>query len=367
MINLSFTINSIMKIRGLCLLAIFFSAYAFSSQSDSAFAYFINSTYDIGEIYEADGVISIKFRLKNTGVANLTINRIVATGFEVGKLQKKTLGHGEESEIKLTLNPFGKSGYINKEIKVFSNAINSPSSLSVKGIIVHGSNTNTYKHTIGNLSFKQSQLNFGYIYKGDSVVRFLPIKNKSDKPLKYVIVDESEYIEFSSKIHELQPLENSMIEVKYKTEKCHDWDFIIDKVKVHVISNDTVSGWLTVISNIREDFSNLSNEEKLTKPELSIPIKIYNFDTIKSSKTASYSYPVFNNGERELEIRALKPTCGCTVAMPEKHIIPPGDSTLIKVEFAANGHKGNIKNGVTVISNDPNSYKQFLWITGYVD
>jgi hypothetical protein len=73
-----------------------------------------------------------------------------------------------------------------------------------------------------------------------------------------------------------------------------------------------------------------------------------------------------NSGKTDLKIRAVKASCGCTVAAPEKNVLAPGESTFIDAIFDPTGRTGEFKNGITVVTNDPAHYKKYLFVEGYI-
>ncbi len=339
----------------------------YGEETDSALIVFSFQEYDFGQIYEADGNLLVTYQFENRGCEPLVINRIIAPGLSIEKYQRDSIFPGEKAEILLLLNPFNRSGYYHKKIEVFSNAFNSPSELILKGKILSGSYSTNFKFNIGPLAFRQSQVNFGYLYSESEATRFIPVINKSDRTIKVVFDSVPDHLSVKPMFESLKGHEEGTIEVKYISEKFDDWDFVIDRIKVSVLNGNTTKGVLTVSANIREDFSLLTDDEKLNKPIAYFKSKTHNFDTIKGGEKVYYDFILNNKGIRDLNIRSVKPTCGCTAVVPEKKIIPPGDSTFIRVYFDSKGYKGFSKKGVTIITDDPVNYKQFLWITGYIE
>lgn len=311
-----------LKIQILAFLILFPRLILSQDKADSTYLFFNTALFDFGSIYEADGNIDISFSMIKEGNSAIKINKIFSPGFNCIKWPKDSIVTNQEYQILFQFNPFGKAGYFTKPIYIFSNAQNSPTTLTVKGKIISGSYSNNYKHCIGKLAMKQSQLNFGYIFKNDEATRFIPVYNNSDKTILVVFDSIPSFIELQTRFDSLKSYESGMIEVSYNTKKCDEWDFVFNKIGVTVLSNDTIKGFLTVTSNIREDFTKLSEEEKINEPVAFFSEKVYNFDTIQAGDKVSYNYVVKNNGGRDFIIRAVKPTCGCTAAMPEKETIP---------------------------------------------
>lgn len=322
--------------------------------------------YHFGQINQVDSSIVITFNFSNVGEEPLEITRIVAPGFTVAGYSREKILPGNSGGLRFQFLPFNKVGNVVKTIRVFSNAENSPSELTVKGEILKESSVNKSGHNIGGLVIKQSQINFGYLLDSMEVVRNVPVWNSSKNTVRIKVRDVPPYLKINPKFNQLAPGEEGAIEVIYNSGKLNDWDFVLDRVKLEVIGSKSVVGQISVAANIREDFSKLSEFDKQQKPSISIPVKVFNFDTIASGDVPFYKFLVLNSGERDLVIRAVKPTCGCTAAMPLKNIVPPGDSTYIEVAFQSKGIVGYNKKGVTLISNDPENYKEFLWVTGFI-
>jgi hypothetical protein len=336
------------------------------AQPDSAFMDIHKKEINFGTIYQADGKVTLNIPYTNRGKSKLVISKIIANGLKVKEMKKSGIGFKNTGKINLELDPFHYEGIFENKILIFSNAQNSPQEVRFTGRIISGSYASKFNYSIGGMGFRQSQMNFGYIYKGDSIVRYMPVFNLTDEVLKVNIEDCPDYIFVKPLFDSLLSHKSGMLEVSFDTKASNDWDFVIDKVVFSVTGKTDEKGWVTFTSNIREDFSSLSEGELENSPVAEIPVKIYNFDTIQNRKKVKYDYLLINSGSRELCIRALKPTCGCTAVLSNTNILQPGDSTFINLEFNSTGYSGITKQGVSVITNDPDNYKQFLWITGYV-
>ncbi len=339
----------------------------FAKGIDSLKIDFSKTSIDFNSVYEADGDLSVEFPYTNSGILPVRINRIIAPGFKKVSYQKEIIKPGKSGKITATIAPLGRSGHFNKEIIVFTNTPASPETLVVEGKIIKGSEKTSFKYRINELVFKQSQINFGYVYKGDINTEFIPVRNSSDHTISLEYINNNPHISVTNNFTSLAPGETGLIDFTYYTDSINDWDFVFDDIQLVINNTPVDKEQLRVTANIRENFNTLSKEEKSVLPKADLPIKVFNFDTIPVGKKIIHDYPVYNKGDRELIIRAVKPTCGCTAAIPEKTIISPGDSTNIRVEFDSRGFQGLNKKGVTVITNDPYHYKDFLWITGFVE
>jgi hypothetical protein len=92
----------------------------------------------------------------------------------------------------------------------------------------------------------------------------------------------------------------------------------------------------------------------------------FDFGTIDQQSAAEHVFLIKNTGDKELEIKRTRSTCGCTVAKPSKKNLKPGESAEIKVTFNAGSRFGAQDKKVTVETNDPKNAQITLNITGNV-
>jgi hypothetical protein len=96
----------------------------------------------------------------------------------------------------------------------------------------------------------------------------------------------------------------------------------------------------------------------------------YDYGTIMEGEKVVHDYKFVNTGDEPLIIQNAKGSCGCTVPEWERDPIPPGGSSVIKVQFDSK-NKGKVGGGlqskrVTITANtDP--VNTYLTIKGKVD
>lgn len=69
-----------------------------------------------------------------------------------------------------------------------------------------------------------------------------------------------------------------------------------------------------------------------------------------------------NTGSEELEVRLVKPSCGCTAADMKKTRFAPGESGTIDMTFDPHGRNGALRRNVTVYTNSKTNPVQTLYI-----
>lgn len=356
-----------LRYTSLTIISIVFILNLSASSADSAHIAFDSPTLYFEPAYEADGSFPIEFTFTNSGDSALVIHRIIAPGLSDVSFTKEPILPSQTAKISAMINPVGKTGFFDKKLMVFSNAINSPSPLEVKGIVVSGTRKGEFKYQMGAIALRQLQQSFGYIYKGDKPTQFLPVRNLSNKAIDISFSDLPAHLSIQKMFDKLAPNSTGYVAFTYNTELVDDWDFVIDRVSIKVKGQKPDTNQLIVSANIRENFLFLTEADLLVKPKATLPIDTMFFDTISHGKVVQVEFPVYNTGGRDLVIRAVKSSCGCTAAMPQKTLIPPGDSTHVVIEFNSSGFRGNNCKGVTLITNDPENYKQFLWLSGFIE
>lgn len=64
-------------------------------------------------------------------------------------------------------------------------------------------------------------------------------------------------------------------------------------------------------------------------------------------------FEVRNTGTAALVLREVRPSCGCTTALPGRSILAPGERTCLEVTYDPRGDRGEVRREVSLFSNDP--------------
>jgi hypothetical protein len=87
-------------------------------------------------------------------------------------------------------------------------------------------------------------------------------------------------------------------------------------------------------------------------PKLVVAEQVLDFGTVTQGQTVNAEFKVRNEGDATLEVRAVRPTCGCTVADFDKEI-PAGGTGTIRAKLDTTNFNGPISKSLLVITNDP--------------
>jgi len=87
-------------------------------------------------------------------------------------------------------------------------------------------------------------------------------------------------------------------------------------------------------------------------PKLVIVQKIKDLGTVAQGATVNADFKLRNEGGVPLVIRAVRPTCGCTVADFDKEIAPGGEG-WVKAKLDTSGFSGPISKSILIVTSDP--------------
>ena len=87
-------------------------------------------------------------------------------------------------------------------------------------------------------------------------------------------------------------------------------------------------------------------------PKLMVPENIMDMGKVAQGEVLNVDFVVVNEGDETLEIKAVRPTCGCTVADFDREIAP-GKTGYIKAKLDTRDFSGPISKSILVMTNDP--------------
>ena len=354
--------------RGILFFAfLFIQVISFSQTKEGAELSFKDNSFDFGHILEDKGIVKHTFVFTNTGTEALAITNVRTTcGCTVPSWTKSPVSPGAEGYVEIAFDPKKRPGAFHKTVQVQSTAQNANMFVTISGTVIPPLKMEVLPYKLGDLNVKSNHVNLGYLYKGNTGTENLVIANKTDKPIEVDFENIPAYIALLVSPQILQPGEYGQIEVQFCTEKTNEWDVVVDQVPVLLNGRRDDQVKLTITANIREDFSKLSQEQMKFAPVATYIEDVVDYDTISQENPVACQFQIRNDGQSDLIIRSVKPSCGCTAVKPEKNVLKPGDFTYIDAVFYPKGRSGDFKNGITIVTNDPLHYKKHVFIEGFI-
>lgn len=88
-------------------------------------------------------------------------------------------------------------------------------------------------------------------------------------------------------------------------------------------------------------------------PRLVLPRTVIDLGVSFQGEKATGSFLIRNDGAAPLNIREIKPSCGCTVADLEKNTVIPGGEVKVGIAIDTSGKTGKVKKNVVIRTDDP--------------
>ncbi|MCI0350386.1 MAG: DUF1573 domain-containing protein, partial [Acidobacteriales bacterium] len=101
-------------------------------------------------------------------------------------------------------------------------------------------------------------------------------------------------------------------------------------------------------------------------PKIQFASTTFNFGTIESGAIVKHDFVFTNSGTAILEIKDVRPGCGCTATGKWDRLVEPGKTGVIPLEFNSANFGGTINKSAAVTCNDPAQTNVLLQITGIV-
>lgn len=118
--------------------------------------------------------------------------------------------------------------------------------------------------------------------------------------------------------------------------------------------------------NIPSDYKTTGVNTSVDKPQIFFENPDFDFGKVYKGNKIEHVFKFENKGNGTLEIKKVKPSCGCTAAILSNNTILPGNTGEIKTTFNSGNYKGKVKKTIAVLSNDPETPSHKLTISGEI-
>lgn len=91
-----------------------------------------------------------------------------------------------------------------------------------------------------------------------------------------------------------------------------------------------------------------------TGPNIKWKDELHDFAKIKQGVIGEFTFEYTNTGDEALEIREVRPACGCTTPTWSREPIAPGQTGYLKVKFNSSNYLGPFYRTIAIVTNVPN-------------
>lgn len=329
-----------------------------------------STEHDFGSFKEEAGRQTFNFEVTNKGDAPLVIQNVVPScGCTEPVWTKNPIPPNGKGVITAIYDPANRPGAFNKTLTVHSNGKPEVMVLVIKGEVTPRERTvnEIYTWPIGAIRFESNHLAFTTIKKTEKKIRVMPIINTSDAPVKVEFEGLPEHLQLKSNPETLKPGQKGIVEGTYDAVKNPGWGTVSNMVRIKLNGEVQENGYYYVSANLVEDFSGLSKEELTNAPVFKLNSTNIDIGKMEQATTKDVEFSFKNEGKRDLILRNIRSTCGCTaVQQGGNNIIKPGESSTIKATFNSGGYSGKVTKAIYVYTNDPKNSEVILMLNAEV-
>lgn len=327
--------------------------------------------HDFGKFKEEAGRQKYDFVVMNTGNQPLVIQNIVAScGCTLPEWTKAPIPPKGTGIITANYDPTNRPGPFNKTLSVYTNSKPEVVVIVLKGEVIPREKTleELFTFPVGSVRFESNHLAFTNIKKTEKKIRVMQIVNTSKLPVKVEFESVPEHLTLKVKPETLKPGEKGIIEGTFDATKNQSWGNVSNLIRVKTNGELQKNVYYYVSANLVEDFSGLSREEMQNAPEFKLEKTTVDLGKIAGSSSNEVEYKFTNTGKRDLVIRHIRSSCGCTAVQQgvQGQGIKPGESSSIKATFNSGGYKGKVTKAIYVYTNDPKNSEVVLMVTADV-
>jgi hypothetical protein len=318
-----------------------------------------SSEHDFGKFKEEAGRQTYNFAVRNTGNSPLVIQNITAScGCTTPDWTRTPIPPKGEGVITAIYDPSNRPGVFNKTLTVYTNSKPEVIVLVIKGEVVPREKTvdELFIWPVGGVRFESNHMPFTKMAKNEIRTRTMMVINNSKEPQKIEFEGMPEHLVLTAKPEVLAPGEKGIIEGTWDANKDPRWGTQTDMIRVKINGVVQQNSFYVASATLIEDFSKLTKEELETAPVFRLDNNSIDIGMMDPGTTKEVNFKFTNGGKRDLIIRYIRPTCGCTaIQQSGNNIVKAGESSSIKATFNSGSYKGKVVKVIYVYTNDPES------------
>lgn len=330
----------------------------------------LTTDHEFGVFKEEAGKQTYNFIVTNTGDSALMIVDVVPScGCTTPEWTKSPIPPKGQGKITAIYDPVNRPGVFSKTLTVHSNAKPGIVVLAIKGEVTPRVPTieEQYTWAVGAVRFESNHMAFTNVLKTEKKIRVMPIINTASEQVKVEFDGVPQHLELKINPEILKPGQKGIVEGTYDATKNPAWGNVSDMIRVKLNGVVQATGYYYVSANLVEDFSKLTKEETDNPPIFKVAATTVDIGTMEPATTRDVEFNFSNQGKRDLVIRNIRSTCGCTaVQQGSNSVLKPGESSSIKATFNSGSYKGKVNKAIYVYTNDPKNSEVILMLNADV-
>jgi hypothetical protein len=207
------------------------------------------------------------------------------------------------------------------------------------------------------ISVEKPSFDFGVIHEGENVNHSYEIINTGNSDLRITRVYAScgcTAVEPEKDL--LKPGEKTSVMIEFNSTG----RLGVQEKYVFINSNDPKQKELRL--HFKADVQPKVEEANNTESKLTLTKNYFDFGNVKEGKIVEVTIAFKNSGKKDLVIKDVRTSCGCTAALLSSKKLKPGEQGDLRIELDTSNRSGKLTRTVTLYSNDPVDPSQTITI-----
>lgn len=318
---------------------------------------------------KADDVpTQVVYKFKNTGNQPVIIMRVSPMSSQLkAEWDRAPIAPGKSSEIKISFTSMQMPQEFNYGISLYMNNGNRDQLRLTANIVDNPAKPQLlYRFDMNGIKLKNNYLQFDKVFNWQIISDTVYFFNNRPDTVTLGTYYSPSYINFDVKPEKVMPGQKGMMIITFDAPKKNDYGYAYESLILSVNGSKDYKNRLSITANITEDFSKLNKKELENAPVATFDKKEINFGDIQPGAKAACDFTLKNTGKRDLIVRKTRASCGCTAVTIGQNTVAPGQSIVIRATFDSHGKSGRQNKSITVITNDPQTPEQVIYINGNI-
>ena len=223
-----------------------------------------------------------------------------------------------------------------------------------------------FRSKIGPLDARTNILEFGDIFLNTSENESISIFNSTEDTIFIRQINEFEHIELTIEPQILEPKQSGEIIIQLST-KNNKLEKLISVCDFEITKKEKkIKGYLSIIANIVENFSLLTDWELANPPMIYTNFQKIDLRKVEINKLLIKEIEIENKGKRNLLVHNITTSNSMYSINPTKLSIESGKKGVFQISIKPTTNRSNIASKLTILSNDPARSVINFTITGEV-
>ena len=341
------------------------------------------TVYDFGDIMLSDGPQTCVFTMKNTGSKPVAIYNVISScGCTGVKWTREPVKPGAEGTVTATYNNDEGPYPFDKTLTMYVSDLSKPVILRIRGVSHERkmSLNELYPVRFGALGIRTLDVKAGNMEQGMQKSDEFTVANLSSKPLKIDFTDVSPCLSIKCTASVIEPGATAKVRYTVKADRKlwgKNYYYATPVVDGHRYqASGTLDGLVSpggkgvigIWAITKENFSNLSREEKDRGSRPVFDNSTFSFGRIKAGKQVDAVFTMTNEGKSVLEIYKTDPDFKGAELVGKIPPVAPGSRTEVRIHLDTSAMpKGEALVIVQLITNSPIRPLVDLFITGWIE